>query len=150
MDYSKRRDNMQIRPYLTFKGECQEAIELYKRAFKTEVSEIMRYSDIPQSQDNPMKIPANKKNWILQATIPFGDNFMRLSDTVRELNDASTDRIGIVVESNMDIVKHAFEFLAEEGEVDMPLQETFFSPSYGIVYDKFGVMWNLAAMPEEP
>ena len=150
MDYSKRRDNMQIRPYLTFKGECQEAIELYKRAFKTEVSEIMRYSDMPQSQDNPMQIPANQKNWILQATIPFGDNFMRLSDTVRELNDASTDRIGIVVESNVDIVKHAFEVLAEEGEVDMPLQETFFSPSYGIVYDKFGVMWNLAAMPEEP
>lgn len=141
---------MQIRPYLTFKGECQEAIELYKRAFKTEVSEIMRYSDMPQSPDNPIQIPDNQKNWILQATIPFGDNFMRLSDTVKELNDVSTDRIGIVVESNMDVIKHAFEVLAEEGEVDMPLQETFFSPSYGIVYDKFGVMWNLAAMPEEP
>ncbi len=141
---------MQIRPYLTFKGECQEAIELYKRAFKTEVSEIMRYSDMPQSPDNPMQIPDNQKNWILQATIPFGDNFMRLSDTVKELNDVSTDRIGIVVESNMDIIKHAFEVLAEEGNVDMPLQETFFSSAYGIVYDKFDVMWNLAAMPEEP
>ena len=141
---------MQIRPYLTFKGECQEAIELYKRAFKTELSEIMRYSDMPQSPDNPMQIPDNQKNWILQATIPFGDNFMRLSDTVKELNDVSTDRIGIVVESNMDVIKHAFEVLAEEGNVDMPLQETFFSPAYGIVYDKFGVMWNLAAMPEEP
>ena len=141
---------MQIRPYLTFKGECQEAIELYKRAFKTEVSEIMRYSDMPQSPDNPMQIPDNQKNWILQATIPFGDNFMRLSDTVKELNDVSTDRIGIVVESNMDVIKHAFEVLAEEGNVDMPLQETFFSSAYGIVYDKFDVMWNLAAMPEEP
>jgi PhnB protein len=34
---------MQIRPYLTFKGECQEAIELYKRAFKIEKAEIMRF-----------------------------------------------------------------------------------------------------------
>ena len=140
---------MQIRPYLTFKGECQEAIELYKRAFKTEVSEIMRYSDMPQSPDNPMQISESQKSWILQATIPFGDNFMRMSDSIKELNDAPTDRIGIVVESSADIVKNAFAVLAEEGKVDMPLQETFFSPAYGIVYDKFGVMWNLAAMPGE-
>ena len=140
---------MQIRPYLTFKGECGEAIELYERAFKTKAHEIMRYSDMPQSPDNPMQIQDSQKNWILQATLPFGDNFIRMSDSIRELNDASTDRIGIVVESSVDIVKHAFEVLAEEGKVSMPLQETFFSPSYGIVYDKFGVMWNLAAMPGE-
>lgn len=139
---------MQIRPYLTFHGECQEAIELYKRAFKTEVTDIMRFSDIPPSPDNPIEIQDNQKDWILQATIPFGDNFMRLSDSFREINDESTDRIGIVVEASVDIVTHAFEVLADEGKIDMPLQETFFSPSYGIVYDKFGVMWNLAAMPE--
>lgn len=140
---------MQIRPYLTFKGECQEAIELYKRAFKIEESEIMRFSDMPPNPENPIQIPDSQKNWILQATIPFGDNFIRMSDTFRELNDASTDRIGIVVESSVDIVKHAFGVLAEEGNVSMPLQETFFSPAYGIVYDKYGVMWNLAGMPKD-
>lgn len=140
---------MQIRPYLTFYGECQEAIELYQKAFKTEAAEIMRFSDIPPSPDNPMKLQENQKDWILQATIPFGNNFMRLSDSFREINDESTDRIGIVVEASIDIVNHAFEVLADDGKVDMPLQKTFFSPSYGIVYDKYGVMWNLAAMPEE-
>lgn len=141
--------NMQIRPYLSFYGECQEAIELYTRAFKTEVSEIMRFSDIPPSSDNPIELKEDQKDWILQATIPFGDNFMRLSDGFREINDVSTERIGIVVETSEDIVSNAFEVLSEEGKIDMPLQETFFSPAYGIVYDKFGVMWNLAAMPEE-
>lgn len=140
---------MQIRPYLSFNGECQEAIELYQRAFNTKVSDILRFSDIPPSPDNPMELQENQKDWILQATIPFGDNFMRMSDSFREINDQSTDRIGIVVETTVDIVTHAFKVLSEEGKVDMPLQETFFSPSYGIVYDKFGVMWNLAAMPEE-
>lgn len=140
---------MQIRPYLSFNGECKEAIELYQKAFKTEVSDIMRFSDIPPSPDNPMELKESQKDWILQATIPFGDNFIRMSDSFREINDVSTDRLGIVVEASVDIVNHAFEVLAEDGKVDMPMQETFFSPSYGIVYDKFGVMWNLAAMPEE-
>ncbi|MGZ7044295.1 MAG: hypothetical protein ACXVHM_06855, partial [Methanobacterium sp.] len=67
---------------------------------------------------------------------------------IGELNDASSDRVGIVVEDNADMVKHAFEVLSEEGKVSMPMQETFFSPAYGIIYDKYGVMWNLAAIQE--
>jgi len=27
---------MKIRPYITFDGECNEALELYKRAFQTD------------------------------------------------------------------------------------------------------------------
>jgi PhnB protein len=140
---------MQIRPYLSFHGECQEAIELYTKAFNIEKSEIMRFGDMPESPDNPLQISDEQKDWILQAALPFGDNFMRLSDSPQEINDAPTDRIGIVVESSVEIVEKAFGVLQEEGRVIMPLQQTFFSPSYGIVIDKFGVMWNLAAMEEE-
>jgi PhnB protein len=139
---------MQIRPYLTFKGECQEAIELYTRGFKTEVSAIMRFSDIPQSPDNPMPIPESQKNWIVQATIPFGDNFMRLSDCIGELNDPPSERVAIVVECKIDEVKHAFNVLSEAGQVGIPLQKTFFSPCHGVVYDKYGVMWNFVAVDE--
>ena len=137
---------MQIRPYLSFKGECQEAIELYKKAFKIEETEIMRFSDMPPNPD--VQIPEKQKDWILQATLPFGDNFIRMSDSIGELNDTETDRIGIVVESSAEIIKHAFEVLAEQGKIKMPMQETFFSPAYGIVYDKYGIMWNLAATPK--
>jgi len=138
---------MQVRPYLSFKGECQEAIELYEKAFKIEKTEIMRFSDMPPNPDMP--IPEEQKNWILQATIPFGDNFIRMSDSIGEFNDSLSDRVGIVIESDVDIVKNAFTVLAEEGKIKMPLQETFFSPAYGIVYDKFGVMWNLAGVSKD-
>ncbi len=140
---------MQIRPYLSFHGECQEAIELYTKAFNIEKSEIMRFRDMPESPENPMPISDEQKDWILQATLPFGDNFIRLSDSPVKVNDALTDRIAVVVESTVEVVKQAFEVLQEEGMVIMPLQQTFFSPSYGILRDKFGVMWNLAAMEEE-
>jgi PhnB protein len=133
---------MEIRPYLIFKGECQEAIELYKRAFNTDVSNIMRFSDIPQNPNNNMEIPENKKDWIVMATMPFGNNLLSLSDTVGELNDAHTSRIGIIVDCSIDEVKQGFNVLAEEGNVGIPLQKTFFSPCHGLVYDKFGVMWN--------
>ncbi len=140
---------MQIRAYLSFHGECQEAIELYTKAFNIEESEIMRFGDMPESPDSPMQISDEQKDWILQATLPFGDNFIRLSDSPLEINDDITDRIAVVVETSKEIVEQAFEVLKEDGEIIMPLQQTFFSPSYGILRDKFGVMWNLAAMEEE-
>ena len=96
-----------------------------------------------------MPISDEQKDWILQATLPFGDNFIRLSDSPLEINEDITDRIAVVVESTVEVVKQAFDVLQEEGMVLMPLQQTFFSPSYGILRDKFGVMWNLAAMEEE-
>ncbi|HSO26352.1 MAG TPA: glyoxalase/bleomycin resistance/extradiol dioxygenase family protein, partial [Methanobacteriaceae archaeon] len=138
-----------VRPYLSFHGECQEAIELYMKAFNIEKSDIMRFGDMPESPENAMQISDEQKDWILQATLPFGDNFIRLSDSPLEINDDPTDRIGIVVESSVEIVETAFNVLKEEGRAIMPLQQTFFSPSYGIVIDKFGVMWNLAAMEGE-
>jgi len=138
---------MQIRPYLSFKGECQEAIELYQKAFNIEAPEIMRFGDMPPNPD--MEIPESMNNWVLQATLSFGDNFMRLSDSIGELNDASTERISIVVEGDLKMVEKAFAVLEEEGKVKMPLESTFFSPAYGTLFDKFGVMWSFAATPEE-
>jgi PhnB protein len=119
---------MQIRPYLIFKGECQDAIELYKKAFKTDTDEVMRFSDMPQSSQNNMQIPDNQLNWVLMATMPFGNIFIRLSDTVGELNDASTERISISVETKVEEVKHAFDILVKEGNVGIPLLEIFFQP----------------------
>ncbi|MED3865061.1 VOC family protein, partial [Priestia megaterium] len=40
--------------------------------------------------------------------------------------------------------KEVFEKLKEDGQVGMPLQETFWSPSYGQVTDKFGVTWQIS------
>jgi PhnB protein len=137
--------HLQIRPYLNFQGECQEAIDLYTRAFEAELIELMRFSDIPQSADSPMQLPDDQKSWIVQATMGFGGNLIRLSDCPGELNDARSERVAIVVECATEKVKRAFTALAEEGRVGIPLQRTFFSPCHGVVFDKFGVMWNLVA-----
>ncbi len=68
---------------------------------------------------------------------------------IGELNDATTERISIVVETSVDEVKHAFDILSEEGNVNAPLHQTFFSPCHGIVRDKFGVMWVFVGLAED-
>ena len=43
-----------------------------------------------------------------------------------------------------------FNALAEGGQVQMPLGETFFSPRFGMVADRFGVSWMVYVAPAEP
>ena len=133
---------MEIRPYLSFKGECNDAIALYSRAFHTSVIDMMHYGDVPGGPP----VEEEKKKQVLQATLRFGDNFIRMSDSFGELNDVTSERVAIAVECKEEEVRLAFSVLSEQGKVEMPLQNTFFSPCYGIVVDKYGVMWNLAAM----
>jgi PhnB protein len=43
--------------------------------------------------------------------------------------------------------RRRFAALAEGGQVHMPLTKTFFSPSFGMLADRFGVSWMIAAAP---
>ena len=137
---------MEIRPYLTFNGDCNEALALYKRAFNADTQELMRFSDMPLNPN--LIISEEYKGMIVQATLKLGDNFIRMSDcgpNQAPANVSETERISIAVETDIDATKHAFAVLAEEGRVGMELAETFYSPCAGVVFDKFGVMWNFSA-----
>jgi PhnB protein len=41
--------------------------------------------------------------------------------------------------------ERVFNALADGGKVQMPLAKTFFSPSFGMLADRFGVNWMVLA-----
>lgn len=136
---------MEIRPYITFDGECTEALALYKRAFHCRELQIMHFRDLPQ---NPQwAIPEAYMDRVVQATVQFGENFIRMSDCgpAQQLHAPESQRISISVETGEAEVRNAFAVLAERGRIDMALSETFYSPCAGVVFDQFGVMWHLVA-----
>ncbi len=140
---------MTIRPFLTFDGDCLEAIRLYEKAFMTKADQIAFFKDMPPNPN--FKLPEEMMDRVLQATIKFGDNFIRLSDSGQVNNLNVTDvkkgaQVSVAVEAEIDVIKNAFEVFAKEGTVRMPLQEAFFSPCHGVIFDKFGVQWNLVAV----
>jgi len=139
---------MEIRPYLTFNGNCNEALDLYKDAFNTEIIQVLRFKDLPANPNFKMDPSYDEK--VVQATLKFGDNFIRLSDCGPNgnLNLTKTEGISIVVEATVEEIKHAFSILSKEGTIGMPLEETFYSPLAGVVFDKFGIMWNLVTRKE--
>ena len=42
-----------------------------------------------------------------------------------------------------------YDALADGGETTQPLMETFFSPAFGMVTDRFGTPWMISAVQAE-
>ncbi|MGA0572033.1 VOC family protein [Variovorax sp. VNK109] len=131
---------MIVQPYLSFEGRCEEALEFYKKAIGARVTMLMRMKDMPD-QPPPGTFPAGAEDKIAHSSFMIGDSEVMASDGMMNSQmefKGVTLSIGCKDEAES---KKFFNALADGGQVQMPLGKTFFSPSFGCVFDKFGVSW---------
>jgi PhnB protein len=135
---------MQVQPYLNFNGRCQEAIDFYRKALGAEVTMLMHFKDCPEPQQNSMISPENKDK-VMHAALKIGDTTVFASDG-RCAGATNFQGISLALNpKNEAEAKRLFGALADGGQVQMPLTKTFFSPSFGMLADRFGVAWMVVA-----
>jgi PhnB protein len=135
---------MQVQPYLNFNGRCQEAIDFYRKALGAEVTMLMHFKDCPEPQQNAMTSPENKDK-VMHAALKIGDTTVFASDG-RCTGATNFQGISLSLNpKNEAEAKQLFGALADGGQVHMPLTKTFFSPSFGMLADRFGVAWMVVA-----
>lgn len=132
-----------INPYLVTNGNGQEAVKFYENALDAKVQMLQTFGDMPENPEYP--IPAEAKDRVLHAHLKIGDTDLMISDTFPgqpyEVGSQVTIAIHIQGEEK---TKEVFAKLQDGGQVIMPLQETFWSPLYGQLKDKFGVQWQVS------
>ncbi|HVY58557.1 MAG TPA: VOC family protein [Xanthobacteraceae bacterium] len=130
---------MQVQPYLSFDGRCEEAIEFYRKALGAEVKMLMRFKDNPEPQ--PGMTPPGGENKIMHVNLRIGETEVFASDG-RCLGKPSFQGFALSVTARNEAeAEKSFNALAEGGQVQMPLTRTFFSPKFGMLTDRFGVSW---------
>jgi PhnB protein len=129
---------MHVEPYLFFDGRADEAVDFYKRALGAEVEMLMRFKDSPQPPD---VLPPGSEEKIMHMSLKVGDTRVMGSDgrCQGEPHFAGVS-LSLTVADEAE-ANRVFNALAEGGQVQMPLAKTFFSPSFGMVADRFGVSW---------
>jgi PhnB protein len=133
-------------PYLFFDGRAEEAIEFYKQALGAEVQMLMRYKENPEPQYNP---PGSAEK-VMHACVRIGQGPVMISDGNCQGKPAFLGfSLSYDAKDDAD-AKRRFNALADGGQVQMPLEETFFARSFGMVADKFGVSWMIIAGPKNP
>lgn len=133
-------------PYLFFDGRAQEAIDFYRTALGAEVQMLMRFKDNPQPQHNP---PGSAEK-VMHACVSVGGGPVMISDGNCGGKPAFQGfSLSYDAKDEAD-AKRRFEALAQGGQVQMPLAETFFARAFGMVADRFGVSWMVIAGAKNP
>ncbi|WP_339995656.1 VOC family protein [Priestia aryabhattai] len=137
-----------IYPYLVMNGNGQEAVKFYEKALDAKVIGVQTFGEMPGNPEIPTPIEAIER--VMNAHLKVGDTDLMLSDTFpgQPYQIGSQVTVAITVDS-IEESKEVFEKLKEGGQIGMPLQETFWSPSYGQVTDKFGVTWQISTQIDD-
>ena len=137
---------MKLITYLTFAGNCEEAMNFYKEALGAEILLFSRMGD------RPMEVPENLKGKIMHARMQIGENELYMSDTFdpSSINKGNNVSLSIQIDDATEL-KNSFDKLSAGGNVAMPLQKTFWATSFGMFVDKFGIHWMFnCELKQEP
>jgi len=130
---------MKVQPYITFDGRCEEALEFYKKSIGAEVTGLIRWKESP---DKDMKAPPGYEEKVMNAAFRIGETALMADDGMGSQTKAEFKGMTLVIEVADDAeAKRVFMALGEGGNVTMPLAKTFWSSSFGMLTDKFGVPW---------
>jgi PhnB protein len=131
-----------ITPYLVMNGNANEAIRFYENALDAKVAFRQAFGEMPENPEFP--IAEDMKECISHAVIQIGESAIMFSDTFPGEHQQSSTQVTLCIStSDKEQTERFFEALRQDGKVNTPLQETFFSPAYAVVTDKFGITWQL-------
>jgi len=130
---------MRLNTYLNYGGNCAEAFKFYEEHLGGKIGMMMKHGDMP----DPSKVVPEWKDAVLYATITIGDTVLMASDVPPDRwKRMRSAYLALNVASDGD-AERLFALLAQDGEVFMPLQETFFATRFAQLRDKFGTSWML-------
>ncbi|MDL2310897.1 VOC family protein [Peptostreptococcaceae bacterium OttesenSCG-928-C18] len=133
-----------VTPYITFDGNCKEALEFYSLAFDTTISMSQNYGDyVPTGVKDT---PDNLSDWILHAEMEICGTVFWFADEVAEPVTKGTMVKLTAQVPNAEEAQRIFDVLSNNAHITLPPTETFYSTFHAGLVDKFGVGWNITAL----
>ncbi len=130
---------MRWNPHLSFNGQCAAAFGFYEQCLGGNIVMMMTYGNSPLAD----QAAPDWRDKILHATFAVGDQILTGGDEPPGRYEAPR---GFSLLLNVDAPEEAdrvFAALAENGEVHMPLTETFWARRFGMLVDQFGTPWTI-------
>jgi PhnB protein len=128
---------MKLNAYLFFDGQCEAAFRFYEKVLGGKIEAMLPHEGTPAAG----QVSSEWLKKILHARLSIGDNLLMGSDAPPGRFDQPqgfTVNIGVTDAGEAERIFHA---LAENGQVKMPIAETFWAVRFGMLVDQFGIPW---------
>ena len=128
-----------INTYLTFNGNCREAMTFYTECLGGELS-LQTIGESPMAD----KIPPQMQESILHSTLTKGDLVLMASDMVGEKGLIKGNAVSLMLNCNSeDEIRTFYAKLSTDGQTTHPLENSFWGALFGDLIDKYGNQWLL-------
>jgi PhnB protein len=131
---------MQASIHLVFGGQCAAAFQFYERVLGGKIINLLAYGNSPMAE----QVPQEWREKIVHGTCLVGGMTLAGADNLPEQYAKPRGfYILLSVDDAMD-AERLFSALAENGQVHMAIQQTFWSSRFGVLTDQFGVPWEIS------
>lgn len=130
-----------VKPYISFAGNCEEAINFYKDKLGAEVLFLGRYGESPMADKAP-----GQGDKIMHCSFKIGDSVVMACDNVFENQNPTIVGNNVTLALGTDDAESAertFADMSDGAKIIMPIQETFWAERFGMLSDKFGIIWMI-------
>jgi PhnB protein len=131
-------------PYLTLNGKAEEAIALYQRALRATTEDLKRFGDMDAN------CPEATRNQVMHAVLRVGKALLMLSDGSPVKATPSNSAVSVALDfDDADELRRSFDGLSASGKIIQPVMDAPWGAVFGMVEDKFGIVWmvNCAKKP---
>jgi PhnB protein len=130
---------MKVNPYLNFNGNCEAAIQFYAKCLGAKIDTMMTHEGTPAAEH----VPADWRKKIMHARLNLGDTVLMASDSPPgHYQKPAGFSVTLQVEQPAE-AERVFHALAQNGTVQMPIQQTFWAVRFGMLVDQFGIPWMI-------
>ncbi|MGF7056825.1 VOC family protein [Brassicibacter mesophilus] len=132
---------MIVTPNFHFRGNCKDAIELYKEVFNIDILCMFKNKDA-----NPIDYVSDNKysGRVYHAEVMLGNTRLIMSDISEENEHIPGNSLSLVVTfDTANEVKKAYSLLKNDAIILAPMQSTTYSSCFISLIDKFGMRWEL-------
>jgi PhnB protein len=130
---------MQVNPYLSFNGQCEEAFKLYERVLGGQLGNIFRYTGTSLAH----QVPADWQDKVMHGSVKVGGQELMGADVAPDRYEPLKGfSLSIQIKDAVE-AERIFRELSQAGQVMMPLEKTFWAERFGMVIDRFGIPWMI-------
>lgn len=133
---------VQVNPYIMLDGHAKEAIQFYEKSLDAKVLFQQTFGEALENPEHP--VPEEARERLAHSVLRIGETELLVADTEPGQQTQIGNRVTICITTNEVKTAHQmYTFLQQDGKVNIPLTETYFSPAYGVVTDQFGVTFTI-------
>ena len=128
---------MQVNPYLSFNGQCEAAFKFYEQCLSGKIVAMLTYGESPMAT----QFGSEWQNKIMHARLLVTGETLMGSDSPPGRHEETKGMSVALGIDNPEEAERVFNALAENGTIQMNIQETFWALRFGMVVDRFGTPW---------